>query len=90
MRKAVVKDGKVINVILAPEGFTLPDCELITLADNSLVDQRWTYEKGEFIKPPEPEPEPEPIPEPKKSDLELRIEALEAELSKLSTAKTEG
>ena len=81
MRKAVVKDGKVINVILAPEGFTLPDCELITLADNSPVDQRWTCKKGEFIKPPEPEPEPEP--EPAKSELELRIEALEAEITRL-------
>ncbi len=87
MRKAVVKDGKVINVILAAKDFTLPGYELVTLADNSQVDHRWIYENGEFTRLPEPESEPEIETEPIKNPLELRIEALETEIAKLKNSQ---
>jgi hypothetical protein len=93
MRRAVIKNGKVVNVILAPEWFTLPDCELVTLEVTSPVGIGWTYDRANFYQPevdPEAEPdfppgEPQPSLEELIADLRQELTAVKAELDELKS-----
>jgi hypothetical protein len=93
MRRAVIKHGQVINIILASEDFSLPDCELVTLEETSSVGIGWTYDGVNFTKPevdPEAEPdfppgEPQPSLEELIADLRQELTAVKAELDELKS-----
>jgi len=60
MRVALIKDGSVINVILAGTSYH-PDAgvDAIALPNNSPVGIGWAYANGEFTAPQTPTPEPD-------------------------------
>ena len=87
-RYAVVKDGKVENVILADETFKMPGYELIKLGEEA-VSPGDTWDGKQFVPAPLPEPELEaPSVEQRISDLEEALALLHMEVVKLDTAST--
>lgn len=71
MRKAVIKNGIVENVIIAADDFAPPDgCVLV---ESNEAGPGWTYSDGKFTEPEREEP-----PAPPPSDIEIRLAALES------------
>lgn len=59
MRHAVIVEGKVINVIIAPLGFELPGKLMIPVPPGVRVEPGWEYTAGNFAAPlVEPPKEP--------------------------------
>ena len=77
MRYAVVKDGLVVNVILADPGFKLPGFSLLEAEKTPAVAIGWTYDGKTFRPPGEQQPTPE-VPEEEPLTVLQRIEALQA------------
>lgn len=58
MKKALIDNGIVTNVIRARPGFEVPGMNLIDCPDE--CGPGWLYVDGEFTAPPEPEPVVQP------------------------------
>lgn len=88
MKKAVIKNGVVTNIIIADDDFQLPGTELISLGDDDKIDIGYIWD-GEKFNPPEPVIEFEPIDEEKLAmaeaiiQHEMEIQQLKAELAAL-------
>ena len=69
MKKFVVKNGIVINIIEAVDGFTIPDCDIFPYTDGGEIGHAWV--NGSVVIPP-----PEPLvvlPEQVDKERERRI-----------------
>ena len=88
MRKAVIKNGVVTNIIVADDDFQLPGFELVSLRDDERIRIGYIWD-GEKFNPPEPAIEFEPIDEEKLAMAEaiilheLEIQTLKAEIAAL-------
>ena len=76
-RYAVVKNGSVKNIILAPNEFSLDGYDLIELQEGQGVNIGDSWDGASFIPAPKPEPEPH-LP-----TMEERLEALEVAMLEL-------
>ncbi len=77
MKKVVIKNDKVVNVILVKDDkFALPGAELITIEDNSPVCKGWDYDGDKFTKPVIEKPPAQTGP-----SLKEQLESLTLELA---------
>lgn len=58
MKKALIDNGVVTNVIRARPGFDVPGMNLVDCPDE--CGPGWLYADGQFTAPPEPEPVVQP------------------------------
>lgn len=82
MRKALIQDGKVVNVILIEEGSSWkvpPGCQLLSEEKSLLASPGDTWDGEKFIKP-------EPVVVEPKRDLEKEIDELKSRLDKIDKA----
>lgn len=77
MRKALIKDGAVLNVILIEEDFEYPLGEGETLVDSDEASPGDTYDGKVFIRP---EPEPPVLDKAAKVAAALEAADLPAEI----------
>ena len=66
MRCAVIKETKIVNIILAdPAMDSVEGCSLVEIHNGALVNIGWLYVDGEFTNPNADVPElyPEPVEE---------------------------
>lgn len=60
MRKAIIENGTVTNIIVADEQFTIPGAMMVPVADNDPVFAGCLYRDGVFVPPP---PAPPVVPQ---------------------------